>query len=175
MKDLASNQRRHLRALAHHLKPLVSIGKAGSSQAVLLEVQRCLEDHELIKVRVDVDDREARVALAEEVAASSGAVLVQTIGLIAVLYKASSEPTITLPAKKTGVPVPQGKRYGGPKIDWTEAHAAWSTPAPVADDELGDDVADDDGDDEPTAADDEPVEASQLPTAKTGLQGGATV
>src|SRR4029077_5233941 len=57
---LSERQRRHLRALAHELKPGIRIGNAGLTAAVTAEAARALEDHELIKVKGPGGDREAR-------------------------------------------------------------------------------------------------------------------
>ena len=45
-------QRRYLKGLAHPLKPVVMVGNAGLSEAVLAEIENALAYHELIKVRV---------------------------------------------------------------------------------------------------------------------------
>jgi hypothetical protein len=49
--ELTERQRRHLKGLAHALKPIVRLGNAGLTEAVALETERALHDHELIKVR----------------------------------------------------------------------------------------------------------------------------
>lgn len=53
-------QRRHLRGLAHTLDPVVHIGRGGLSETVLAEVERALDKHELIKVRMPGDKAEKR-------------------------------------------------------------------------------------------------------------------
>ncbi|HEV2286940.1 MAG TPA: YhbY family RNA-binding protein, partial [Steroidobacteraceae bacterium] len=57
---LSERQRRHLRGLAHPLKPVVRLGNAGLTDAVALETLRALTDHELIKVKAPGGDRAAR-------------------------------------------------------------------------------------------------------------------
>ena len=42
---LAGYQRKHLRGLAHRLKPLVQVGESGLSTAVIAATDRALEDH----------------------------------------------------------------------------------------------------------------------------------
>lgn len=96
--ELTGKQRRHLRALAHHLDPVVHVGAAGVTEAVLHKVGVELERHELIKVKVldgaDVDRDEAAPLLAE----GAGAAVVQRLGRVVVLYLAHPEdPQITLP------------------------------------------------------------------------------
>jgi len=84
---LDTRQRKELRQIAHHLYPVVTVGNAGVSDAVLKELERALADHELIKVRIHATDRETRQALAEAIVSASGAELVQSIGKILVLYR----------------------------------------------------------------------------------------
>jgi RNA-binding protein len=55
--------------------------------AVVAETQRALTAHELIKVRVDVTDREARRAFGEELAASADAAVVHRIGKVVILWR----------------------------------------------------------------------------------------
>lgn len=96
---LSEKQRRHLRGLAHPLEPVVRIGQAGLAPGVVAEAERALADHELIKVRVQGADREARDLMLAELAQRTGASLVQRIGHVAVLYRARAElPKIVLPA-----------------------------------------------------------------------------
>ncbi len=95
--QLSTKQTRYLRGLAHHLSPVVQVGKNGCSEAVLKDIQRNLKDHELIKVRVGTDDRTEFLTMCQDIAQHTDSALVQTIGRIAVLYKASDEPEIDLP------------------------------------------------------------------------------
>lgn len=84
--SLTSSERRRLRAEAHHLDPVVHVGRDGVSDGVLGEVNRSLEHHELIKVRL-AGDRDERSEEARRLAAGVGADLVGTIGSIAILYR----------------------------------------------------------------------------------------
>lgn len=84
---LTDRQRRHLRGLAHALKPVVRLGSAGLTDPVAQETVRALEDHELIKVKVPGGDREARDALLAELSRRTGSTLVHRIGNVAVLYR----------------------------------------------------------------------------------------
>ena len=60
---LSSAQKKDLKRIGHHLKPIVIISEQGVSEGVLAELDRALNDHELIKIRVTVSDREAKQAL----------------------------------------------------------------------------------------------------------------
>jgi RNA-binding protein len=95
---LSERQVRHLRGLAHALKPVIRLGNAGLTDAVVAEAARALNDHELIKVKAPGGDRAARDALFEALAARTGSALVQRIGNVASLYRAHPErPRILLP------------------------------------------------------------------------------
>ena len=82
---LSGKQRRSLRALGHHLKPVVLIGAQGVTEHVIAATQQALRDHELIKVRIIEGDRhETSAALAQ----ATGSELAQLIGRIALLFRA---------------------------------------------------------------------------------------
>ena len=84
---LSSRQKKTLRQVAHHLDPVVTIAEQGVSQGVLDETERALTDHELIKVRISIADRTARGELADRLAESTAAEIVQKIGKVIVLYR----------------------------------------------------------------------------------------
>jgi RNA-binding protein len=86
-RELSERQRRHLRGLAHPLKPVIRIGNAGLTAAVCAETARALEDHELIKVKAPGGDRAARDELFASLAVDTKSTLVQRIGNVAVLYR----------------------------------------------------------------------------------------
>lgn len=88
---LTSAQRRKLRAAAHHLKPVVALGSAGLSAAVMAEIERALEAHELIKIKLAEGDRATRRRLAARICSARNAELVQLLGRIAVVYRQSPE------------------------------------------------------------------------------------
>jgi RNA-binding protein len=95
---LSERQRRHLRGLAHPLKPVVRLGNAGLTEAVARETARALSRHELIKVKAPGGDREARDTLFNELAARTASALVHRIGNVAVLYRPHPElPRILIP------------------------------------------------------------------------------
>jgi RNA-binding protein len=95
---LTSKQRQYLRGLAHPLEPVVRIGRAGATPAVIEETKRSLNAHELIKVRIENDDSAERKSLAAELATACDAELAGTIGKLAILYRPRDEdPEINLP------------------------------------------------------------------------------
>ena len=69
------------------MAPVVVVGHAGVTPAVVAETERALTAHELIKVRVDTADRGARTALGDQLAASTDAAVVHRIGKIAILWR----------------------------------------------------------------------------------------
>ena len=86
---LTSAQTRFLRGQAHGLKAILQVGGKGISDTLVEEVANALEHHELIKVKIAAEDRDARDALVEELVRRSEAALVQRIGHVAVLYRPS--------------------------------------------------------------------------------------
>lgn len=90
--SLPAAQRRQLRAIGQRLKPVVTIAGAGLSDGVRAEIERALDDHELIKLRLAVGDRDGRDALLAELLEGHGAQLVQRIGNTALVLRRSAEP-----------------------------------------------------------------------------------
>jgi len=88
---LTSAQTRFLRGHAHDLKALLQIGGKGVTPAFLAELNEVLERHELVKIKVGAEDREARDAMIAELAQATESALVQRIGHVAVLYRPSRE------------------------------------------------------------------------------------
>lgn len=86
---LSTKQIAHLRGLAHSLNPVVIIGNQGLSENVLQEIERSLNAHELIKVQVAGDDRDARKAMYDAIASATGATQVHHIGKQLIFYRAS--------------------------------------------------------------------------------------
>lgn len=97
-RTLTGKQRRFLRALAHHLEPVVQIGTNGVTPGVIAEIDRALRTHELIKVRVSADSPlEAREAV-EPIEAGTRSSAAQVIGRMLVLYRPrKKDPKIVLP------------------------------------------------------------------------------
>jgi len=96
--SISNSQRRFLKGRAHSLKPVVTIGNAGLSASLLDELDVQLESHELLKLKLRIDERETRDEVIDQVVASSGAELVGRVGNVAILYRArGSEPRLSLP------------------------------------------------------------------------------
>lgn len=103
MEALPPAVRRDLRARAHALRPVVSIGHHGLTAAVLHEMDVAMLAHELIKVRVFSDDRAARESLLADVCAALDCAAVQQIGKILVLWRPKPRETEG-PAKPAAAP-----------------------------------------------------------------------
>lgn len=97
MLSLTPAQRKHLKSLAHPLKPVVMIGAAGLTEAVLREAARALAAHELIKIRVQNDDRAEREAFLQTICEALDAAPVQHIGKLLLIYRPAEPPRIQLP------------------------------------------------------------------------------
>lgn len=95
--NLTKKQVQHLKALAHHLNPVVMIGNNGLTEGVLAETEVALTHHELIKVKIAGEDREMKTLIADAIVRETGAYNVQIIGKILVIYRPSEARKIILP------------------------------------------------------------------------------
>ena len=109
--------RQSLRGHGHKLSALVHVGKGGLSPAVIKQVEQTLADHELVKIKVDTDSPDDRLAVAELLAARPGVNVVQIVGHAILIYKRhpreprfepgtavvrAAERATKRPAKRTG-------------------------------------------------------------------------
>lgn len=97
--NLSNKQKKHLKSLAHSLKPVVLLGQNGLTEGVLAEIEGALDHHELIKVKVATDDREMKQLIIDAIVRETNAVNVTKIGHIVVLFRQSEEKKIDLPRK----------------------------------------------------------------------------
>ena len=95
---LKAAQKKTLRGLAHHLKPVVTVADKGLSVTVVAELERALNDHELIKVKLR-SERDKRKEWAQKISELCGAELVHTIGQVACFYKRHPDKPIVDPGK----------------------------------------------------------------------------
>ncbi len=89
---LNNHEKKYFRQIGHTLQPVVTLGDKGLTDTVLAEIERALEDHELIKVRINADSREQKAAFIETICSTTGAEIVQTIGHVVLLYRAAQQP-----------------------------------------------------------------------------------
>jgi RNA-binding protein len=95
---LTDAQRKYLRRLGHDRNPVVLIGNAGLGPNLIAEMDRALNDHELVKVRARVGDRHVRDEILAELATTTRSEVVQRIGHVALYYRRHPEkPGILLP------------------------------------------------------------------------------
>lgn len=110
---LSPAARKALKARAHHLDPIVIIGDAGLSPAVLREIDAALKHHELIKVRMNGDDRDARSAAYASICTELLCAPVQHIGKLLVLFRANPDKDKPKPAKRAAGPRKTKKQLAG--------------------------------------------------------------
>lgn len=104
MIELTPEQRRALRAAAHHLHPVVTVAGKGLAETVVKEIDRSLKAHELIKVKLQGIEREDRDALLAEICERLDCAPVQHIGNTLILWREQPEE-----AKKSAVAGRRGK------------------------------------------------------------------
>jgi RNA-binding protein len=121
----SSKLRRSLRGHGHALSAIVHVGKGGLSPAVIKQVEQTLADHELVKLKVDTDSPDDRLAVAERLGALPGVNVVQIVGHAILIYRRhpreprfegvppearAGKQTAKRPAARPGKP--SGKRTG---------------------------------------------------------------
>ncbi len=100
MIKLTNNQKKFLRSKGHRLKPIVIVGQHGLSESVLVELKIIMERHELLKIKIRIDEKERKQKIIDKIIDTSNAHLVQVIGNIVVIYRGfDEEPQIILPRK----------------------------------------------------------------------------
>ena len=85
-------RKKHLRTIGHQLHPVVMISERGLSEGVNMELERALEEHELIKVKLGLADPSARREMASALCEQHRAELVQAVGKVVLLYRAAKKP-----------------------------------------------------------------------------------
>lgn len=96
---LTPSQRRHLKQLAHSLKPLLQMGKEGPSPAFMAQLIEQLTAHELLKVRV-LNNCEATADEIEQPMINAEITIVQKVGHIYTVYKQREEKSrVNLPKR----------------------------------------------------------------------------
>ena len=94
--SLTPDQKKRYRSIGHDLKPLVMIGEKGLNTNVVDEINRALHDHELIKVKISVGDREDKKAIIAEIIKISKSELVQSIGKVILILKPNPDAKVKL-------------------------------------------------------------------------------
>lgn len=86
---ISADRKKQFRTIGHQLNPIVTIAGNGLSEGVLLELNRALDDHELIKVKLALTEREERKAIVAELQSLRNVELIQEIGKVVLLYRAN--------------------------------------------------------------------------------------
>ena len=97
--NLSNKQKQHLKGLAHALKPVVQLGNNGLTEGVLAEIESAINYHELIKVKIPTDDKEEKSLIIDAIVRETGAIKVNAIGHVVVLFKQSDEKKVELPKR----------------------------------------------------------------------------
>ncbi|AHF65932.1 MULTISPECIES: YhbY family RNA-binding protein [Pseudomonas] len=84
---LTQEQKKQYKSIGHHLKPVLIVADNGLTEGVLAELERALSDHELIKIKLNILDRESRLQTIAELCKAGSADLVQVIGKMALIYR----------------------------------------------------------------------------------------
>lgn len=91
MPKLSQAQLKSLRAIGHQLSPIVTLAEQGPSAGVMAELERALFDHELIKIKINISERELRAEVLQHLCNETRATLVQSIGKTALLLRRNSQ------------------------------------------------------------------------------------
>ena len=95
--NLNKKQIQHVKGLTHSLKPVVLLGNNGLTEAVVAEIDFALNHHELIKVKINTEDRETKALIVEAICRETNATKIQVIGKTLVIYRQSPEKKIHIP------------------------------------------------------------------------------
>ena len=85
---------KHLRTLGHALKPVVIVAGKGLTESVLSELDRALEDHELVKIKIALPDRDLRKEITREICDNLHAQSIQEIGKVVLLFRQARKPKL---------------------------------------------------------------------------------
>ncbi len=98
--SLSKKQIKFLRAKCHELKAVIMLGQKGLTDEVLNEIDIALNHHELVKIKLSVDDREVRKQMIAEICDRSQSEEVQSIGKTLSIYRVNPDSAvIELPKK----------------------------------------------------------------------------
>ena len=95
-----SAQLKQMKTQAHELKPIIMIGQAGLTEAVLKEIELALDTHELLKIKIRAE-REDRKQIQQQICTETKAESIQSIGQIIVIYRKKPEQAKKKPAPHT--------------------------------------------------------------------------
>jgi RNA-binding protein len=91
MEALSKSQKRWLRGQAHHLDPVVQVGKQGVTDTVVHALEQALEAHELVKVKF-MEFKDEKTPLTQELAERTNSEVAGVIGHVAIFYRQQRDP-----------------------------------------------------------------------------------
>lgn len=94
--SLSPSEKKELRAIGHQLNPIITIAGKGITETIEEEIERALNDHELIKIKLNVGSREIKTQMIEAIVTEHHAELVQAIGKVALILRRAEKPNIQL-------------------------------------------------------------------------------
>ncbi len=89
---LSAEKKKQYRLIGHNLRPIVTVAGNGLSEGVIAEIDRALTDHELIKIKLSIFDRDVRKQAAISLCEQTNAEIVQEIGKVALIFRAAKKP-----------------------------------------------------------------------------------
>ncbi|MBE9564161.1 MAG: ribosome assembly RNA-binding protein YhbY [Proteobacteria bacterium] len=92
--SLSKKQIKFLRAKCHELKAVIMLGQKGLTEEVLNELEIALTHHELVKIKLSVDDRDARKQMIATICDKSNSEEVQSIGKTLSVYRVNSDKAV---------------------------------------------------------------------------------
>lgn len=90
--ELSNTKKKHLRTIGHTLNPIITIAEKGVTDAIDKELERALNDHELIKIKININDPSTRKTIAATLCTKHKATLVQSIGKVALILRHAKTP-----------------------------------------------------------------------------------
>lgn len=90
--SLTNEQKKRYRSLGHSLKPIVTVAGKGLTESVINEINRALNDHELVKVKLAITDRESRKRATEDICKQTNASIIQEIGKVILIFREAKKP-----------------------------------------------------------------------------------
>lgn len=91
---LSKKQSKFLRAKCHDLKAVILLGQKGLTGEVLKELELALTHHELVKIKLSVDDRDLRKQMISDICAKTQSEEIQSIGKTLSIYRVNSDKAV---------------------------------------------------------------------------------
>lgn len=98
-EKLTINQKKYLRGIAHGLNPMIIIGANGVTDSLMTELESTLDHHEILKIKMAAAERDDRKVIIDHIIKATGALLVQTVGKVLVIYRQNEDTQLPLPRK----------------------------------------------------------------------------